>query len=123
MHDLTGIDMVNTIYFQLSLLTYYIQFGCNPLDAKYFTTIIFLRTIFTEYSYEPISSMNFILQDTIQTCLEQIEEMVQQMIEERAIALPNGEAREAAAAWTPPPVQDKTHSNATTPTDVRDVHF
>lgn len=58
--------------------------------------------------------------ECLQTCLEQIEEMVQQMIEERAIVIPNGLAREAA--WTPPPM-DKTHSTATTPTDVRDVHF
>ncbi|KAL0883791.1 hypothetical protein ABMA27_015883 [Loxostege sticticalis] len=60
--------------------------------------------------------------DCLQTCLEQIEEMVDNMIEERAIAVPNGQNREAAG-WTPPPSQDKAHSNAATPTDVRDVHF
>lgn len=60
--------------------------------------------------------------DCLQTCLEQIEEMVQHMIEEGNTGTPNGQAREAAA-WTPPPTQDKSHSNAATPTDVRDVHF
>ncbi|KAF9408801.1 hypothetical protein HW555_011643 [Spodoptera exigua] len=60
--------------------------------------------------------------DCLQTCLEQIEEMVQHMIEEGSSGTPNGQAREAAA-WTPPPTQDKSHSNAATPTDVRDVHF
>ncbi|CAH1635105.1 unnamed protein product [Spodoptera littoralis] len=60
--------------------------------------------------------------DCLQTCLEQIEEMVQHMIEEGSTGNPNGQAREAAA-WTPPPTQDKSHSNAATPTDVRDVHF
>ncbi|XP_035431470.1 G1/S-specific cyclin-D3 [Spodoptera frugiperda] len=60
--------------------------------------------------------------DCLQTCLEQIEEMVQHMIEEGNTGNPNGQAREAAA-WTPPPTQDKSHSNAATPTDVRDVHF
>ncbi|XP_021193350.3 G1/S-specific cyclin-D3 [Helicoverpa armigera] len=59
--------------------------------------------------------------DCLQTCLEQIEEMVQTMIEERS-TVPNGQPREAAG-WTPPPTQDKAHSNAATPTDVRDVHF
>uniref|UniRef100_A0A2A4J6D0 Uncharacterized protein n=1 Tax=Heliothis virescens TaxID=7102 RepID=A0A2A4J6D0_HELVI len=59
--------------------------------------------------------------DCLQTCLEQIEEMVQTMIEERS-TVPNGQTREAAG-WTPPPTQDKAHSNAATPTDVRDVHF
>lgn len=60
--------------------------------------------------------------DCLQTCLEQIEEMVQTLIEERVISVPNGQGREAAG-WTPPPTQDKAHSNAATPTDVRDVHF
>ncbi|KAI8440079.1 hypothetical protein MSG28_001502 [Choristoneura fumiferana] len=60
--------------------------------------------------------------DCLQTCLEQIEEMVQNMIEDRAVSAPNGQTREAAG-WTPPPSQDKAHSNAATPTDVRDVHF
>ncbi|XP_026746809.1 G1/S-specific cyclin-D3 [Trichoplusia ni] len=59
--------------------------------------------------------------DCLQTCLEQIEEMVQNMIEER-VSVPNGQTREAAG-WTPPPTHDKAHSNAATPTDVRDVHF
>lgn len=73
----------------------------------------------------PGTITNFCLllqQDCLQTCLEQIEEMVDNMIEERAIAVPNGQNREAAG-WTPPPSQDKAHSNAATPTDVRDVHF
>lgn len=48
--------------------------------------------------------------------------MVQNMIEERSGTVPNGTTREAAG-WTPPPTQDKAHSNAATPTDVRDVHF
>ncbi|XP_075972768.1 cyclin D [Anticarsia gemmatalis] len=61
--------------------------------------------------------------ECLQTCLEQIEEMVQSLIEERRRTVPNGQAREAAG-WTPPPTtQDKAHSNAATPTDVRDVHF
>ncbi|CAH2091839.1 unnamed protein product [Euphydryas editha] len=60
--------------------------------------------------------------DCLQTCLEQIEEMVQTLIEERVISVPNGQGREEAG-WTPPPTQDKAHSNAATPTDVRDVHF
>ncbi|XP_034825629.1 G1/S-specific cyclin-D3 [Maniola hyperantus] len=60
--------------------------------------------------------------DCLQTCLEQIEEMVQNVIDERGISVPNGQGREAAG-WTPPPTQDKAHSNAATPTDVRDVHF
>ncbi|XP_023950071.1 G1/S-specific cyclin-D3 [Bicyclus anynana] len=60
--------------------------------------------------------------DCLQTCLEQIEEMVQRVIDERGISVPNGQGREAAG-WTPPPSQDKGHSNAATPTDVRDVHF
>ncbi|CAG4940424.1 G1/S-specific cyclin-D3 [Colias croceus] len=58
--------------------------------------------------------------DCLQTCLEQIEEMVQGLID--VIAVPNGQAREAAG-WTPPPNNDKAHNNAATPTDVRDVHF
>lgn len=77
------------------------------------------------YHYEKVSmSINNIvvlLQDCLQTCLEQIEEMVQNMIEER-VSVPNGQTREAAG-WTPPPTHDKAHSNAATPTDVRDVHF
>ncbi|XP_063379902.1 G1/S-specific cyclin-D3 [Cydia fagiglandana] len=60
--------------------------------------------------------------DCLHTCLEQIEDMVQHMIEERPVSAPNGQSREAAG-WTPPPSQDKAHSNAATPTDVRDVHF
>ncbi|XP_072941467.1 G1/S-specific cyclin-D3 [Epargyreus clarus] len=60
--------------------------------------------------------------DCLQTCLEQLEEMVQTTIDEGIISVPNGQAREAAG-WTPPPTQDKAHSNAATPTDVRDVHF
>ncbi|KAI5641948.1 G1/S-specific cyclin-D3 [Phthorimaea operculella] len=59
--------------------------------------------------------------DCLQTCLEQVEVMVQNMIEERAVAVPNGQPRQEG--WTPPPPQDKAHSNAATPTDVRDVHF
>ncbi|XP_026313828.1 G1/S-specific cyclin-D3 [Hyposmocoma kahamanoa] len=59
--------------------------------------------------------------DCLQTCLEQVEEMVQNMIDERSQPVPNGQAREAG--WTPPPTQDKALSNAATPTDVRDVHF
>ncbi|XP_050677145.1 G1/S-specific cyclin-D3 [Leptidea sinapis] len=60
--------------------------------------------------------------ECLQTCLEQIEEMVQRLIEERVITDPNGQNREATG-WTPPPTQDKAHNNAATPTDVRDVHF
>ncbi|XP_068627851.1 G1/S-specific cyclin-D3 [Battus philenor] len=60
--------------------------------------------------------------DCLQTCLEQVEEMVQNMIEERVVSVPNGQAREATE-WTPPPTQNKAHNNAATPTDVRDVHF
>ncbi|XP_028028459.1 G1/S-specific cyclin-D3-like [Bombyx mandarina] len=62
--------------------------------------------------------------DCLQTCLEQIEDMVQSLIVERDSCPPNGQAREAAG-WTPPPAppHDKAHSNAATPTDVRDVHF
>ncbi|XP_013185830.1 G1/S-specific cyclin-D3 [Amyelois transitella] len=59
--------------------------------------------------------------DCLQTCLEQVEQMVNNMIEERGFSDPNGQRKEAAG-WTPPP-QDKVHSNAATPTDVRDVHF
>lgn len=47
--------------------------------------------------------------------------MVNNMIEERGFSDPNGQRMEAAG-WTPPP-QDKVHSNAATPTDVRDVQF
>ncbi|XP_014354693.1 G1/S-specific cyclin-D3 [Papilio machaon] len=61
--------------------------------------------------------------DCLQTCLEQIEEMVQVMIEERVATAPNGQARAASGGWTPPPAQPKTHNSAATPTDVRDVHF
>ncbi|XP_026765108.2 G1/S-specific cyclin-D3 [Galleria mellonella] len=61
--------------------------------------------------------------DCLQTCLEQIEQMVENMIVERAITVPNGQRREAAGWTPPPPPQDKAHSNAATPTDVRDVHF
>ncbi|OWR53350.1 G1/S-specific cyclin-D3 [Danaus plexippus] len=59
--------------------------------------------------------------DCLQTCLEQIEDMVQSVIRESVASAPNGPGLEAAG-WTPPG-QDKTHSNAATPTDVRDVHF
>ncbi|CAH4033541.1 G1/S-specific cyclin-D3 [Pieris rapae] len=59
--------------------------------------------------------------DCLQTCLEQIEELVQGLIE-RVVSVPNGQSREASG-WTPPPTQDKPHNNAATPTDVRDVHF
>ncbi|CAK1551690.1 unnamed protein product [Leptosia nina] len=58
--------------------------------------------------------------DCLQTCLEQMEELVQGLIE-RVVSAPNGQSREAG--WTPPPTQDKAHNNAATPTDVRDVHF
>ncbi|GBP17044.1 hypothetical protein EVAR_8116_1 [Eumeta japonica] len=64
--------------------------------------------------------------DCLQTCLEQIEAMVQQMIEERAGLLPNGQPRDEGR-WNPPPPnpapRDKALNNAATPTDVRDVHF
>ncbi|CAG9563571.1 unnamed protein product [Danaus chrysippus] len=59
--------------------------------------------------------------DCLQTCLEQIEDMVQTVIRESVASVPNGPGLEATS-WSSPG-QDKTHSNAATPTDVRDVHF
>ncbi|XP_041973089.1 G1/S-specific cyclin-D3 [Aricia agestis] len=65
--------------------------------------------------------------DCLHTCLENVEVMVQAAIAATAAASrqpagPNCPGREEAARWTPPP-QDKAHSNAATPTDVRDVQF
>lgn len=100
LHELTRIDLVS----YPSITTHL---------PSFFTKVLYISPSIDFWS-------EFSQQDCLQTCLEQIEEMVKMMIAERGCAAPNGQQREA---WTPPPMQGKTHSSAATPTDVRDVHF
>ncbi|RZF41281.1 hypothetical protein LSTR_LSTR017220, partial [Laodelphax striatellus] len=68
--------------------------------------------------------------DILHSCLDQIEEMIVSEMREANAAQPASSAAGQAAASSaaqskPDPPSDKTieHSQAGTPTDVRDVHF
>lgn len=99
---------------------------------------------FTDYWYRYLynfcnTNFRILLQDYLQSCLDQIEEMVNATMNDRNISCntqpcsnssvasssTSSKAAERSASTSSPSAMDKMqeHGKAGTPTDVRDIHF